>query len=160
MEREKTIIRNLYDTCHRSKKDLYQISEEMGIGYTYLSRAVLDSPSGVNFPLKWLIPLMKATKNYSVLHRIANLCGFLLVRLPRGAAKFKKMDRQVNDYQKEFTTVISSLFEFINNPTEEKLKTVNENLLDHMRETEYWRKRCEKNLTNQSEMFDEDANEK
>jgi len=159
MQRKKTLIEILHETFHRSKKTPYEIAEEMGEDYNYLCRSVLSTPSGVNFPIKWLIPLMKITKNYNVLHRIANICGFLLVKVPKGVAKFKDTDRQVNEYQKHFAESISALLDFINNPNTKTYDVVNIKLLDHLSETVYWRKRCEKGLLNQSELFEEPENE-
>lgn len=81
----------LYSTIHRNSKSAAQLADETGISYSYLCRAGLPTDeSGVRFPVEHLIPLMKAAGDFSVLHHLNTLCGFLTVKQPRG---FKdKMD--------------------------------------------------------------------
>ncbi len=160
MQRKKTLTETLHETFHRNKKKPYEIAEEMGQSYNHMARMVLDTDSGCNFPERLLVPLMKTTKNYSYLVRLNEICGFLPpVKYPKGIKKFKDQDRQVNDYQKDFAETITTLLDFINNPTSEKYKSLNSKLLNHMSETEYWRKRCEKGLINQTELFNGAENE-
>ncbi len=155
MKRKKSISEALHDTFHRSKKHPQEIADELGVSYNYLARAVLDGASGCNFPLRLLIPLMKITGDYTVLKRMANMCGFLLVRPPRGVKKVVDLQKDLNKYQKGFNAIMTSLIEFIEKPTYEEGQRVIEMLLKHMEETEWWRRRCHRNIVNQMELFEE-----
>lgn len=83
-----TLRENLYNTIHLNKKPLKVIAEEIGISENYLTRAALpdaedsDTGTGCRFPLKKLIPLIRATNNYSVLDHIEHSLGRFGVLLP------------------------------------------------------------------------------
>lgn len=83
-----TLRESLYNTIHRSKKPLKVIAEEIGISENYLTRAALpdqedsDTGTGCRFPLKKLIPLIRATNDYSVLDHIEHSLGRFGVLLP------------------------------------------------------------------------------
>lgn len=82
----------LYRTIHRNKKPLKAIAEEIGMRENYLSRAALPDPeesetgTGCRFPLKRLIPLIRATGDYSVLDHIERSLGRVAVNLPAADA--------------------------------------------------------------------------
>jgi len=83
-----TLRDSLYNTIHRNKKPLKLIAEEIGISENYLTRAALPEPeenetgSGCRFPLKKLVPLIRATGDYSVLDVIEHSLGRFGVLLP------------------------------------------------------------------------------
>jgi hypothetical protein len=78
----------LYHTIHLNKKPLKLIAEEIGMSENYLTRAALpdaeesDTGTGCRFPLKKLIPLIKATGDLSVLDMIENNLGRVAIALP------------------------------------------------------------------------------
>ena len=91
MAQIKNIKSILYETIHRNKKTVEQIADEIGISANYLYRSGLPlEESGVKFPVDYLTPLMKTTKNYRILEHIAYLCGFLLVKEQRAAELVNK----------------------------------------------------------------------
>jgi hypothetical protein len=83
-----TLRECLYNTIHRNKKPLKAIAEELSMSETYLTRAALpdaeDSDTGTDcrFPLKKLIPLIRATNDYSVLDCIEINLGRVAITLP------------------------------------------------------------------------------
>lgn len=83
-----TLRETLYVTIHRNKKPLKVIAEEIGVSENYLTRAALpdvedsDTGTGCRFPLKKLIPLIRATNDYSVLDHIEHSLGRFGVLLP------------------------------------------------------------------------------
>lgn len=88
----KTLKEALYDTIHRGEKPLKAIAEEISVSENYLTRAALpdvdesDTGTGCRFPLKKLIPLVRATNDYQVLDVIEHSlgrCGVLLPPLGR-----------------------------------------------------------------------------
>jgi hypothetical protein len=97
------MIKKLYETIHRNKKTVEQIADEMGISANLLYRYGYDGETGADFPLKRLIPLMKATNNYKLLKHIANLCGFVCVKIPRAKAT-KKDDFELREEYQEVTS--------------------------------------------------------
>lgn len=119
-----TLKEVMYKTIHRNKKSVDQIAEEIPISSNYLYRAGLpvegkhEKKNGIKFPVEYLIPLMKATQDYSILKYIAFRCGFILVKLPRVATN--KMDEvdMVSAYQDVATKAVRSLKEFLNDPSD------------------------------------------
>jgi len=81
----------LYRTIHRNQKPLKAIAEEIGMSENYLSRAALPDPeesetgTGCRFPLKRLIPLIRATGDFTVLDHIERSLGRVAVSLPAAA---------------------------------------------------------------------------
>lgn len=84
----KTVTEALYDTIHRGEKPLKAIAEEIGVSENYLTRSALpdaedsDTGTGCRFPLKKLIPLIRATNDYQVLDAIEHSLGRCGVLLP------------------------------------------------------------------------------
>ncbi|APF20366.1 hypothetical protein Calab_1484 [Caldithrix abyssi DSM 13497] len=122
-----TIKELLYETIHRSKKTVPQIADEMGISANYLYRAGLPTDgSGVKFPLEFLVPLMKTTKNYNILKHLARLCGFILVKEPRFRGYRGDEIDLVDEYQEVTTKAVRLLKTFLSKPTFENYsQTVN-----------------------------------
>lgn len=84
----KTLKECLYETVHRNKKPLKSIAEEIGMSENYLTRACLpdqeesDTGSGCRYPLKKLIPLIRATGDYATLDFIERSLGRVAITLP------------------------------------------------------------------------------
>ncbi len=84
----RTLTDCLYSTIHRNKKPLKVIAEEIGMSENYLTRAALpdqedsETGTGCRFPLKKLIPLIRATNDFSVLDTIERNLGRVGVPLP------------------------------------------------------------------------------
>lgn len=84
----KTLKENLYKTIHRNEKPLKVIAEEIGMSENYLTRAALpdseesDTGTGCRFPLNKLIPLIKATNDFSVLDWIERNLGRFAIVIP------------------------------------------------------------------------------
>ena len=78
----------LYKTIHRNKKPLKAIAEEIEMAESYLTRSALpdldesETGTGCRFPLKKLIPLVRATDDYSTLDFIERSLGRVAVKLP------------------------------------------------------------------------------
>lgn len=78
----------LYNTIHRNKKPLKVIAEELGMSENYLTRSALpdaedsDTGTGCRFPLKKLIPLIKATGDFSALDFIEESLGRICFGTP------------------------------------------------------------------------------
>lgn len=156
MRKDSSLNEVLHETFHRSKKKPQEIADELGVSYNYLARAVLEGPSGCNFPLRLLVPLMKATRNFGVLKKLAHLCGFMVVPLPKGIRKLGDAHSDLRRYQKRFAGLLEELVDFVDCPSQAKYRHLNERLLEHMQETEWWRRRCQANAVNQLELFGED----
>jgi hypothetical protein len=83
-----TLKDNLYKTIHKGEKPLKAIAEEIGLSENYLYRAATpdanesDTGTGCRFPLNKLIPLIKATNNFSVLDWIERDLGRVAITIP------------------------------------------------------------------------------
>jgi hypothetical protein len=97
----------LKKTILGARQSVTAIADELGCCESVLYRYGLDGDSGAEFPLKRLIPLMKATEDYRLLHHIAARCGFVLVRLARATALKRKDPEAVNEIQARFSHIIA-----------------------------------------------------
>ena len=148
----RTIKSLLYETIHRSKKQVAQIADESGISANYLYRAGLPlDESGVKFPVEYLVALMKATKNYSLLKHLAGLCGFVLVKEPRYKGyKGDEIDL-VNEYQDATTAAVRSLKLFLEQPGMKTYQLAKESLDKVMEQTVGAKKYAHKKASGQLE---------
>ena len=108
----------LYETIHRNKKSVQQLADETAISSSYLYRAGMPmDQSGVRFPVDFVIPLMKAANDYSILQHIARACDFILVRIPKISSS--KLDREniVSDYQLKTASASNALVKFFSQPS-------------------------------------------
>jgi hypothetical protein len=121
-----------YKTIHRNAKSAEQIADEIGISYSYLCRFGLSEDSGADCPTKFLIPLMKSAGDYSILRHIATLCGFLLVKAPRGLRDKLEEAEAINKYNYLCTQASRLLIEFFKSPSPKLLSETNDALQDVM----------------------------
>lgn len=152
--RHYTTIKNLlYETIHRSKKPVEQIADEMGISANYLYRAGMPlDGSGVKFPLEYLVPLMKTTKNYNILKHLARLCGFILVREPRFKGHKGDEIDLVDEYQHTATKAVHALKLFLNEPTFERYQKATEALNEILEQSARAQRYCHKKAKGQLEL--------
>lgn len=119
----KSIKHLLHETLLTSKRSVSQLADETGISSSYLYRACNpEEESNVRFPLDYFVPLMKATNNFSVLKHIANLCGFVMVLLPRLKVNKKEKNQFVADYQEATVAATKKLIDFFNDPSQSNFK--------------------------------------
>lgn len=153
MAQNKPIKTILYETIHRNKKSVEQIADEIGISANYLYRAGLPlDESGVKFPLDYLIPLMKVTKNYAILEKIAMICGFLLVKEPRVKNPKIEGTELIADYQDATTLAVRCLKKFLDKPTETNYNDVINALQLVMTKSAEAKKYCNKHYQGQMEL--------
>lgn len=152
----KTLKDFLYDTIHRNKKTVEQLADETGISDNYLYRACLKvdkkSKSGVKFPIEHLVPLMKAANDYSILKYIAQICGFLLVKLPVFTGKPAVDMDLLSQYQQCTARAISAMLDFFKSPSPKNFEIVSNALHDVMIKCVEAKKYCEKTTNAQIEM--------
>lgn len=147
-----TIKTILYTTLHRNKKTIDQIADEVGRSSNSLYRYCLEGESGSEMPLSLLVPIMKSAKNFSLLKHIANLCGFVCVKIPRVTLNKKDEIDIIDTYQQTTLTSIKFLKEFFNNPNQETFNRAKDSLTEVMEECASNTKYIEKKLTGQLEM--------
>lgn len=105
----------LYSTIHRNRKPLKLIAEEIGMSENYLTRSALPDPeesdtgSGCRFPLKKLIPLIRATGDFSVLDLIEDSLGRVAIPVPRANESMKDICRLTMKSVKEFGELMAVL---------------------------------------------------
>lgn len=153
MSKTETIKNILYSTIHRNKKTVAEIADETGISASYLYRAGLPlDESGVKFPIDYAIPLMKATKDYSLLKHITHLCGFILVKVPSFTnSKMDDIDI-VDSYQYATLDAVKRLKDFLNDPSAINYAAVDNALQNVMSRSVSAQKYCGKKLSGQIEM--------
>lgn len=78
----------LYQTVHKSNKSIAVLAEEIGMTANYLYKACMpdsdmdERAAGVRFPTKKVLPLMRATGDFSVLHYMANATEHAVISVP------------------------------------------------------------------------------
>lgn len=123
----------LYRTIHRNAKSAAELADETGISYSYLCRAGLPTDeSGVRFPIEHLIPLMKAAGDFSVLHHLNALCGFLAVKQPRGFRDKLDEADAITHYNSLCSTAQKHLVSFFKQPSPARSEQVIASLRDVM----------------------------
>lgn len=143
----------LYETVHKNQKSVEQIADETGISSSYLYRSVLPSDkSGARFPLDYLIPVMKAADNYSVLKHLASLCGYALLGLPRDLNNTANKSRVLNDFQQATITAASRLLAFFSDTSKENHEAVNAALQEVIEKSAMLKLQCEKEFSGQLEI--------
>lgn len=105
----------LYATVHRNRKPLKLIAEEIGMSENYLTRSALPDPeesetgSGCRFPLKKLIPLIRATGDFSLLDHIEQSLGRVAIKAPFPASTDADIYRLTMQTVKEFGELMGDL---------------------------------------------------
>ena len=127
-----TVKNILYTTVHRNKKTIDQIADEIGVSANSLYKYCYENEAGVDMPLSRMLPLMNATKNYSLLKHIAHLAGFVLVKIPKLAISKKDEFDIIDEYQSATVVSIKTLKDFFNDPTQENYSRAKESLLEVM----------------------------
>jgi DNA-binding phage protein len=151
---DKTIKFLLHNTLHTSKKSVAQLADETGMSASYLYRACNpEDESNARFPLDYLLPLMHATKNYSIIKHIANLCGFVLTVLPSPKPNRKEKNAFISEYQDKTVTATKHLIKFFDEPTEENFKTVSDSLQKVLETSINAKISIEKEYSGQMEMY-------
>jgi hypothetical protein len=122
----------LHFTIHGSKLSVEQIADELGISTSYLYRSCLEGDSGCRFPLDLLLPLMKATGDYTILDHLNSRCDRVTVSLPR-SGQFKAKDPQaINEVQRNFNDAMGALLKFFVNPNPKQVDGVIAGLHKHL----------------------------
>lgn len=110
-----TLKDRLYNTIHRNAKPLKAIAEEIGMSENYLSRAALpdleesDTGSGCRFPLKKLVPLIRATDDYAILDFIEDSVGRVAVHVPPATITNREVYRLAMQAVKQFGELMGGL---------------------------------------------------
>ena len=143
----------LYKTIHRNKKPVALIADETGISANYLYRAGLPlDESGVKFPVEFLVPLMNSTKDYSVLSHLANVCGFILVKIPRVCRDKRDEIDLVDEYQQASVKAVNLLKEFFRHPDKTAYDKASEALMEIMSKSASAKKVLDKQVIGQLEL--------
>jgi len=125
--RHQTIGETIEDSVRRcKKKGREQIADELGVGYSNFSRMLNPNDEGARFPAELLIPVMKATGNYSPLKHIAARTGHLVInvkrlRVPKGQAGERDVQMALHE---TFNSLMKHIMDFMKEPslkTKEKL---------------------------------------
>lgn len=150
-----SVLKNaIYETIHRSKKDINEISEETGISYNLLSRYCYpdDNTSMAKMPLQVLLPIIIASDNNAILDYFENKRGRVAFKIPRGCMPKIAEGELVEDYQKVTINAVKALREFLSSPDYSHYQAVDEALKNVMSETASVKKYCDKTLTGQLEL--------
>lgn len=99
----------LYNTIHRSEKSVEEIAEDIDMAPSYLYRSALpdrdqdeNASTGVRFPLKKIIPLVRSTDDYQVLDYIEHSLGRVAFQVPSSLLTIKSMQEDALRAAAEF----------------------------------------------------------
>lgn len=150
-----TLLKNaIYDTIHRSKKDINEIAEETGISYNLLSRYCYDdsNPSMAKLPLQSLLALLNASDNNAILDYFENKRGRVAFKIPRGCMPKIDETELLEKYQKTTIDAVKALREFLSDPITEKYNLLDQALKTVMAESASVKKYADKSVTGQLEL--------
>ncbi len=100
----------IYSTVHRSRFSVEELADAIGCSSSLLYRSANPNDPGARFPLERLLPLMAATRDFSILRHIASRAGFVLFKVPSRMRCQKTTD--LNKYQSIFAEVFQALVKF------------------------------------------------
>ena len=145
----------VFNTAHHAPngKNIKSIAGDCGAGYNYFSRMVNPTDEQCNLPVSKIIPLMKSTDDYTLLKHLAMHTGYLVVPMPRGLRKGTDPKMPINEYAMQANAMVSKLFKFIQSPTEELRKELDEDIRKHMGDTENIRRRVKHTNLRQMELL-------
>lgn len=107
----------VYRTIHRSCKAVEGIALETGIKTGTLYRyGLAPETSGLDIPMRKLVPIMRASGHFGILRVMAAACGFLLVKLPRVARNRDDESELVGVYQRVCHVAVEKLLQFFDLP--------------------------------------------
>ncbi len=143
--RHQTIGEVIEDSVRRCKrKSREELADELGVGYSNFSRMLNPNDEGARFPAELLIPMMKATGNYSPLEHMAARTGHIVIstrklRVPRGSGQDLR-----NDVHQTFIDMAKMLSDFFKDPTPKAKEQTLAAIDKHLGETIAARKKVEK----------------
>ena len=115
MSDNRSIKDALHATIHRHPtKSVAAIAEEIGISENYLYRSALPDQdmdgqgTGCRFPLKALIPLVRATGDFQVVDYIEYTLGRVGIVLPRLSGTMREISRLAMQAAVEFGQLMAS----------------------------------------------------
>jgi len=144
--RHGTIGEVIQESVRRCKrKSTEQIADELGVGYSNFSRQLNPNDEGARFPAEYLIPLMRATGDYSALQHMAARTGHVVVsvkklRVPKGST-----DNDIREaLQETFLDMTKKLGQFFRDPTPALKEETMQALDAHLGEALAARKKVDK----------------
>ena len=132
MIKTRTIEQALSDMRSKSSVQMEEAVNVTGIAESTLYRKCSMTDPDVQFKITELVPVMKAFNRFDPLEVMARSCGFLMLKAPRGRAQFED---GLAHYHKEFSNLFSYLLDFMNRPSEEKIKVIESACIEHIRHT-------------------------
>lgn len=144
----------LYETIHRNKKSVQQLADETAISSSYLYRAGMPmDQSGVRFPVDFIIPLMKASNDFSILQHLAITCDFIIIKTPRISCSKLERDTIISNYQSKTSAAASALVSFFSKPSLDNYKNAIDTLQSVLECTVSTKKYIEKEASGQFDLL-------
>ncbi|QQS35737.1 MAG: hypothetical protein IPM56_16070 [Ignavibacteriales bacterium] len=154
MQIPRTLNEAIYRTLHRSKKNIKEIADEIGKKEVTLYRWASpdQNSSHSNLPIKHLLALLNSSNNDAILDYFEWKRGRVAVKIPRAAISRLEETELVEHYQESTLNAVKSLRTFLNNPTAETFKAVDDALRSVMSESASIDRYVTKKATRQIEM--------
>ncbi len=117
MDTNRTLKEALYNTIHHHpKKSPDQMAEELNMSSSYLARAALPDAdmdeingTGVRFPLKQLIPLIRTTGDFQALDFIEQSLGRVAIPIPPSRASLQTLQTDALRAAAEFGDLMTEV---------------------------------------------------
>ncbi len=130
---------------------VFELAEKVNKSYSYLCR-IASLNEELPTPIEVALPAMKIKKNYGLLKLMAVECGFALVKLPKPAKSKKEEAKMTQEYQKACNAAVGALIEFLEEPTEENHRKIEEAIINATSEGLAVKKYCDKKASKQLEL--------
>lgn len=112
-----TIEKEVHETLRRAKLSVPELADRLGVQEFYLYKMSNPADNGADFKLKLAVPLMRATKDYRILKRLNQACGYLPpVRMPRAPRDKTEDGALVSAYQKTCHDAVDALIGYMDDP--------------------------------------------
>lgn len=146
----RTIEQAVSDMRQKSAAPMEEVVNATGIAESTLYRKCSMTDPDIQFKITEIVPVMKAFDRFDPLQVMAQSCGFLILKAPRGRAQFEE---GLANYHKEFSNLFSYLLDFMSNPSKEKIRVIESACSDHMKHTAEIRETVRRGDPQQEELF-------
>ncbi len=99
----------IYKTVHKAKQSVEELADELGLAASTLYRVSNPNDEQARLAIQHTLPLMRITRDYSILRHLASRTGHVLFKVPRGSIKNIK---NLQTFQKTFSACLDAICKF------------------------------------------------
>ena len=143
------VIQLMQEECSKPSK---RVADECGMTYSTYMRKISPVDDATAITVEELIAFMQATGSQKVLDHLNERMGRMYVPFPKGIPKGTDPKQDIQKYASKANDMVSKLFEYLTDPTEDKYRELLELMRVHQGDTENMRRRVRDHKLHQTEL--------